>query len=175
MRTSPRQARARSGRPASSASIVPRTRSGASSRPTWMRTSPQGERSGPLRGTRTPGSPGTDTEANPTARVARSRGVVPAGKRASKIVRRNARARTGRGRATLPSAATARAGVAPPRQETRTRVGRRTGSRLGVRRRPETVWGPGVRHEIHGSGDTGRTHRPTQAVSSLSSNALEAR
>ena len=97
MRTSPRQARARTaaGRPRAPRSCPAPAAARAHALPGCAprrRVSAAARCAGPG----TPGSPGTDTEANPTARVARSRGVVPAGKRASKIVRRNARARTGR-------------------------------------------------------------------------------
>jgi hypothetical protein len=59
------------------------------------------------------------------------------------------RACTGAGSATVPSGATARAGVAPPGQDSRTRVGRRTASPDGAtRRRRRSVAARGRRARI---------------------------
>jgi hypothetical protein len=111
----------------------------------------------------------------PTARVARWRRDAPRGKRASTTVRRNERARTGRGSATLPSAATLSGGVDPPAQDSRTTVGRRIGARAGVSRSRDSVTSRRLRQEIQGRGEDGRAQVPIHAVSGRASKAREAR
>src|SRR5437763_15090534 len=98
----------------------------------------------------------------PTAGACRARWVEEAGKRASSTVRRKARAWSGLGSCTVPSAATRSAAVLPPGQLRRTSVGRRTGSGEGVRVRRVSASGRTPCHETHGRGSAGCGHTPIQ-------------
>src|SRR5437588_1368562 len=88
---------------------------------------------------------------------------TPRGNAAATIVTRKPRAVTGRGMRTTPSAATGNAGVLPPGHETRTAVGRRTGSGVGSSRSEESVADRRSDHEIHGGGAEIGAHRATHA------------
>ena len=155
---------------------MPRGRSGTRRPSTSTTTLPQGARSAAAAAGGAPAAtPGTVTSASPTARVERSRAEAPRGNRDATTVIRKARARTGRGSVTLPSAATRSAGVAPPAQVRRTAAGRRMASREGSSRRRETVWGRAVRHDSHGYGELGLAQMPTHDVSPRRSKALDAR
>ena len=99
------QERTRSGRPASSAPIVPAVRSCSGWSPSVPDRSPHPPSTAPARGTFTVGTPAPCSSAIPTARRWRTWPGVPGGNAAATISSRNVRPRAGAGSGTLPSAA----------------------------------------------------------------------
>ena len=81
--------------------------------------------------------------------------------------------RSGRRRVTTPPAPTRSGPLSPPGVTRRTRVGKRTTSGAGARRRRRMRNGRGVSQAIHAGARS--THWPIQAVRPSPSNALEAR
>ena len=116
--TAPSQPLARSGRPASRSATVPSGRSATRRPPTSAVMLPQAARSAPAARHGDRGEPGCldGADAHGAHGALTAREPRP-GTRRCRTVMRKARARTGRGRVTVPSAPTRRAPVRPPGHE----------------------------------------------------------